>query len=150
MKDLAHIMTWISEDAAAVPSMGDRQMLLDYLARYNIPAEGHFRKALQDDDGWEWRYPAYIVKRFASDQSLEPKLREKLRLLCSKRGGGKNLQLKQKLLDKILPGALTWTGRGPYWKVQSNWVKRIIIVEPMGCFVIDLTPESEVVAAHEV
>ncbi len=89
-------MMWIFDDAATA-SLMDRQLLFDYLAQHNIAAEGYFHEALQDDEGWAWRYPAYAVKCFASDQTLE----QKLQLLCSKRGGGKNEQLEQKLRQKV-------------------------------------------------
>ena len=93
-------MTWIFKDAA-ITSLTDRKLLLNYLAQHNIMAEGYFHEALQDDELCAWQYPVYAVKHFGSDQRLEHKLQEKLKLLCSKRGGGKNEQLEQKLREKV-------------------------------------------------
>ncbi len=78
-------MTWIFEDNQPA-SIADRDLLVDYLSVKLIEAEGHFKEALQDDEGLAWRYPAFAVRRFSS----HPTLVEKLRLLCQCRGTNEN------------------------------------------------------------
>lgn len=76
---------WIFKDDQCI-STADRDLLCRYLRNHNIVPDGHFKKALGDDDGLAWRYPAFAVKHFSSD----PVLVEKLSLLCKIRGSNDN------------------------------------------------------------
>ena len=67
-------------------SIEDRNLLCAFLQQHQIPVEGHFRDALDDDSGAAWKYPAFAVKHYSSD----PRLIEKLRLLCQRRGESDN------------------------------------------------------------
>ncbi len=42
-------------------------------------------------------------------------------------------------LNSILPKVLTWTSDRPHWTIASNGVQQVVIVKPMGCFVIELS-----------
>ena len=77
--------TWVFRDNGHT-SIEDRNLLCAFLQQHQIPVEGHFRDALDDDSGAAWKYPAFAVKHYSSD----PRLIEKLRLLCQRRGEGDN------------------------------------------------------------
>lgn len=65
---------WIFKDDRRI-STADRDLLCNYLHKHNIVFDGHFKKALKDNSGSVWKYPAFAVKNYPSDPLLIKKLR---------------------------------------------------------------------------
>src|SRR3989338_2053448 len=77
--------TWVFRDNWHA-SIEDWNLLCTFLQQHQIPVEGHFRDALDEDSGAAWKYPAFAVKHCSSNSVLI----KKLRLLCQDRGKDKN------------------------------------------------------------